>query len=155
MSAIPSCICELLYSENILCNIQTPTRRFSGLMSRWTMLRPCRYLIALARLYSIPQASRSVYLLEEVMASKRSPPCSCTHNFTTYSGTISEQTSLMNYKKHYGTVVRFLLCLLYSMRLVRFVNVFKRSLLCSPWLHLLDQKYSKDSNIMKYYYNAK
>lgn len=51
------------------------TSRFSGLMSRWTMLRLCRYLMALARLYSIPLASRSVYLLVEVMASKRSPPC--------------------------------------------------------------------------------
>lgn len=50
------------------------TSRFSGLMSRWTMFRLCRYLMALARLYSIPLASRSVYLLVEVMASKRSPP---------------------------------------------------------------------------------
>lgn len=50
------------------------TSRFSGLMSRWTMFRLCRYLIALARLYSIPLASRSVYLFVEVMASKRSPP---------------------------------------------------------------------------------
>lgn len=31
--------------------------------------------MALARLKSILLASRSVYLLEEVMASKRSPPC--------------------------------------------------------------------------------
>ncbi len=152
----PSC-CEATVLQYSLCNIQTLTRRFSGLMSRWTMLRLCRYLIALARLYSIPLASRSVYLLEEVMASKRSPPCSCTHNFTEYSGTISEQSSLMQYKKHYWKVVSFLLCFysIYSMRFVRFVNVFKRSLLCSPRLHLLDQKYSKDSKIMKYYYNSK
>lgn len=31
--------------------------------------------MALARLYSMPLASLSVYLLADVMASKRSPPC--------------------------------------------------------------------------------
>lgn len=50
------------------------TSRFSGLMSLWTMLRPCRYLTALAKLNSMQPASRSVYLLDEVMASNRSPP---------------------------------------------------------------------------------
>jgi len=34
-------------------------------------------------------------------------------------------------------------------------NVFKRSLLSSPRLHLFDQKYSKNSNIVKYYYHLK
>ncbi len=29
------------------------------------------------------------------------------------------------------------------------------SLFCSPRLHIVDQKYSKNSNIMKYYYNLK
>lgn len=51
------------------------TSRFSGLMSLWTMLRLWRYLMALARLWSMPLASLSVYLLAEVMASNRSPPC--------------------------------------------------------------------------------
>ncbi len=32
---------------------------------------------------------------------------------------------------------------------------FKRSLFCSPRLHLFNQKYSKISNILKYYYNLK
>ncbi len=36
-----------------------------------------------------------------------------------------------------------------------FFNVFERSLLCSPKLHLFDQKYNKNSNIVKYYYNLK
>ncbi len=35
-----------------------------------------------------------------------------------------------------------------------FLNVFKRSL-CSPRLHLFDQKYSKNSNIVEYYYYLK
>ena len=51
------------------------TRRFSGLMSLWTILRPWRYLSALARLYTIALPSRSVYFVEDVIASKRSPPC--------------------------------------------------------------------------------
>ncbi len=34
-------------------------------------------------------------------------------------------------------------------------NVFKRLFLCPPVLLLFDQKYSKNSNIMKYYYNLK
>ena len=50
------------------------TNRFSGFMSLWTILRLCRYLMALARLNSIELASRSVYLFDEVIASKRSPP---------------------------------------------------------------------------------
>ena len=50
------------------------TRRFSGLMSRCTMLRACRYRRALARLYTMALPSLSVYLVEEVIASKRSPP---------------------------------------------------------------------------------
>lgn len=50
------------------------TKRFSGLMSLCTMLRLCRYLRALARLYTMALPSRSVYLVEEVIASKRSPP---------------------------------------------------------------------------------
>ncbi len=33
------------------------------------------------------------------------------------------------------------------------LHVFEKSLLCSPRLHLFDQKYSKNSNIVKYYYN--
>jgi len=32
-------------------------------------------------------------------------------------------------------------------------SVFERSLICSPRLHLFAKKYSKNSNIMKYYYN--
>ena len=48
--------------------------RFSGLMSRCTMLRAWRYLRALARLYTMALPSLSVYLVEEVIASKRSPP---------------------------------------------------------------------------------
>lgn len=43
-------------------------------MSLCTMLRPWRYLRALARLYTMALPSRSVYLVEEVIASKRSPP---------------------------------------------------------------------------------
>lgn len=39
------------------------------------MLRPWRYLRALAKLYTIALPSLSVYLVEEVIASKRSPPC--------------------------------------------------------------------------------
>lgn len=54
--------------------ISVLTSRFSGLMSRWTMLRVWRYLMALARLKSMPLASLSVYLLDDVMASNRSPP---------------------------------------------------------------------------------
>uniref|UniRef100_A0A8C2DDA9 Mothers against decapentaplegic homolog n=1 Tax=Cyprinus carpio TaxID=7962 RepID=A0A8C2DDA9_CYPCA len=34
-------------------------------------------------------------------------------------------------------------------------NVFERSLFCSSSLHLFDQKYRKNSNIVKYYYNLK
>ncbi len=34
-----------------------------------------------------------------------------------------------------------------------FLNVFERSLLCSPCLHLFDEKYSKNSNIVQLYYN--
>jgi len=34
-----------------------------------------------------------------------------------------------------------------------FKNIFERNLLCSPRLHLFEQKYSKDSNIVKYYCN--
>ncbi len=36
-----------------------------------------------------------------------------------------------------------------------FLYVFERSLLCSPRLHLFDQKYIKNSNMVKYYYNFK
>uniref|UniRef100_A0A673GIN5 Bicaudal D homolog 1a n=1 Tax=Sinocyclocheilus rhinocerous TaxID=307959 RepID=A0A673GIN5_9TELE len=36
-----------------------------------------------------------------------------------------------------------------------FLNVFERILLCSPRLHLFVQKYSKISNVVKYYYNLK
>ncbi len=34
-----------------------------------------------------------------------------------------------------------------------FLNVFKRSLSCSPRLQIFDQKYSKNKNIVKSYYN--
>ncbi len=34
-------------------------------------------------------------------------------------------------------------------------HVFERSLFCSPRLHLIDQNDSKNSNIVKYYYNLK
>ncbi len=34
-------------------------------------------------------------------------------------------------------------------------NVFERRLFCSPRLHLFEQKYSKNSNIVKYYYHFK
>ncbi len=44
---------------------------------------------------------------------------------------------------------------IYCLRLgsVRFKkkNVFERILLCSPTLHLFNQKYTKNSNILKYY----
>lgn len=50
------------------------TSRFSGLTSLWTMLMLCRYFRAPARLYTMMEASLSVYLAEEVMASNRSPP---------------------------------------------------------------------------------
>ena len=43
-------------------------------MSRCTMLRAWMYLRALARLYTMALPSLSVYLVEEVIASKRSPP---------------------------------------------------------------------------------
>ncbi len=33
--------------------------------------------------------------------------------------------------------------------------VFERSLLCSPRLHLFDQKYNKNSNIVKYFLQFK
>ncbi len=36
-----------------------------------------------------------------------------------------------------------------------FLNVPQTSILCSPMLHIFDQKYSKNSNIVKYYYNVK
>ncbi len=32
---------------------------------------------------------------------------------------------------------------------------FLKEVLCSPRLHLFDRKYSKNSNIVKYYYNLK
>ena len=50
------------------------TRMFSGLMSRCTMDSECRYLRAEARLYTMPLASRSVYLVADEIASNRSPP---------------------------------------------------------------------------------
>lgn len=50
------------------------TSRFSGLMSRWTMFIRCRYLMAPARLNTMALASRSLYFVDEVMASNRSPP---------------------------------------------------------------------------------
>lgn len=50
------------------------TSRFSGLMSRWTMFIRCKYLMAPAKLYTIALASRSLYFVEEVMASNKSPP---------------------------------------------------------------------------------
>jgi len=33
--------------------------------------------------------------------------------------------------------------------------MFFLSLFCSPWLHLFDKKYNKNSNIVKYYFNFK
>ncbi len=39
--------------------------------------------------------------------------------------------------------------------LVILFNVFERSLFCSPRLHLFDQKYFKNSKIVKYFYNLK
>ncbi len=36
-----------------------------------------------------------------------------------------------------------------------FLNVFERRLLCSPSLYLFDQKYSRNSDIVKHYYNLK
>ncbi len=39
-----------------------------------------------------------------------------------------------------------------SLRSVRFVSVFERSVLCSPRLHLFDHKYSKKGNLVKYSY---
>ncbi len=40
-------------------------------------------------------------------------------------------------------------------QIMTFFCVLERSLLCSQKLHLFDQKYSKNSNIVKYYYNLK
>lgn len=54
--------------------VYTHTSRFSGLMSRWTMFIRCRYLMAPARLNTMALASRSLYFVDEVMASNRSPP---------------------------------------------------------------------------------
>ncbi len=34
-------------------------------------------------------------------------------------------------------------------------KVDETSLFCSPMLHLFDHKYSKNSNVVKYYYNLK
>ncbi len=34
-------------------------------------------------------------------------------------------------------------------------HIFERNLFYSPRLHLIDQNYSKNSNIVKYYYNLK
>lgn len=65
------CALPTKYTQKKVCVL---TSRFSGLMSRWTMLRVWRYLMALARLKSMPLASLSVYLLDDVMASNRSPP---------------------------------------------------------------------------------
>lgn len=68
-------------SKLIICEVEvkylcacTLTSRFSGLMSRCTMFIRCRYLMAPARLYTMALASRSLYLVDEVMASNRSPP---------------------------------------------------------------------------------
>ncbi len=48
----------------------------------------------------------------------------------------------------------YLDCRSKSLGLVRFfIVVFKRSLLCSPRVHLFNQKYSEHSNIVNYYYN--
>ncbi len=41
------------------------------------------------------------------------------------------------------------------LRTVRILNVFDINLIRSPRLHLFDEKYSKNSNIVKYYYNLK
>ncbi len=35
-----------------------------------------------------------------------------------------------------------------------YLIVYERSLLCLYWLHLFDEKYSKNSNIMKSNYNS-
>lgn len=59
---------------NCLLCLCVHTSRFSGLMSRWTMFIRCRYLMAPARLNTMALASRSLYFVDEVMASKRSPP---------------------------------------------------------------------------------
>ncbi len=40
-------------------------------------------------------------------------------------------------------------------QIMTFFCVLERSLLCPQKLHLFDQKYSKNSNIVKYYYNLK
>ncbi len=42
-----------------------------------------------------------------------------------------------------------------SLGMVRFLHVFERGLLCSKRLHLFDKKYSKNYDIVKYYYNLK
>ncbi len=46
----------------------------------------------------------------------------------------------------YTTIQKFGVCKM-------FLYVFKRILMCSPRLLLLDKKYSKNGNIVKYYYN--
>ncbi len=49
-----------------------------------------------------------------------------------------------------------LLCRLFYLYYLRlFFNVFEESLKCSLRLHLFDKKYSKNSNIVKCYYNLK
>ncbi len=42
-----------------------------------------------------------------------------------------------------------------SLRLLQRFNVFQRSLLCSPRLHLFDQKHSQNRNIVTFYNNFK
>ncbi len=37
--------------------------------------------------------------------------------------------------------------------MLRFFSFFQISILCSPRVHFFDQKYSKNSNIVKYFYN--
>ncbi len=54
---------------------------------------------------------------------------------------------LLNLKEQFGDSAKYTT----SQTIVRFFNVFGKSLLCSP---RFDQKYSKNSNIVQYYYNV-
>ncbi len=41
----------------------------------------------------------------------------------------------------------------YVVILLSLKMLFKEGILCSPRLHLFDEKYNQNSNIVKYYYN--
>lgn len=55
---------------------------------------PCRYLRAAARLDTMIEASRSVYLAEDVMASNKSPPCADAHKM---------MSDVKSHREHFGS----------------------------------------------------